>query len=66
MTATDPDAGSMLSWSVSVWGTGAAAALVVSAAGVVSVLTPPNFEAQASFTLTAVCGEGVRVRVRHL
>ena len=56
----------MLSWSVSVWGTGAAAALVVSAAGVVSVLTPPNFEAQASFTLTAVCGEGVRVRVRHL
>jgi hypothetical protein len=44
-----------------VWGTGAAAALVVSAAGVVSVLTPPNFEAQASFTLTAVCVKGLWV-----
>ena len=59
LTASDPDALSTLSWTVSVWGPGAAMAFVLNAQGFLTVLIPPNYEAQSSYALTAVVSDGL-------
>jgi hypothetical protein len=59
LTASDPDALSTLSWTVSVWGQGASSVMVLNAQGALSVLVPPDFETQPSYTLTATVSDGL-------